>query len=782
MTRTKSSGSRLYGRLIPLLAVLALAACNDTAGDDGGDGGTGGSTGGTGGIGGTGGDGGSGGSTGGTGGGTSDLPLGATCSAGPECASGACVDDLCCADACAGTCMACNLPGHLGECWPVSDGDDPRDDCADDITSCLDGACDGSGACRAYADGLACVEDSCGSGMITHNTCDAGRCLTSYTACGGFACDTASTCRTDCTIDDHCKLYYTCDVDICLIGPIIDLRADVNRNGTIDMTDPSEDEQEDTWDADHGAIFLANIDDDEYACPTAGSDASLAACNDAMDDQINGPDDLLDLARLRTVPWAQAPDDASAILSMSGATTDVVRLFIDVGDGFVPLSMPSALSAAHRRAGLELAIEGRDVARDPAYWDGYVDLTLSVDAGTGPSGPLQDGADTVRLRVAPMIFRHHLDEGETLYATSFPEYESVAFRSGLESAMTAAGVPNPLVEFTTINDQWTQDLFETAYTSMPTPDGPHIIHVNVRSANFADNSLRYGGRVVFTDLRGPDVAGLIHYDPSHNDYWDTLNSFGNMETIPPFTHNGTSWPLGRVVRGGAPGTYPDTAFDLMVETQGVQPIVYIDTSWLLVAHIDETISYVRSAAGENDWLALISDPVAGWEMLSAEQSAGNGNAVMFDNLYWWQNWPAEVTIAETLTDPDLVNARDWATVEIDDQVIQLQNATGITAADIVWLPAIFWESYGALVAYMPGTANGISVGDRDYAAPITHGPEIDGADIFQTQLEGALGAHDINVHWIENWDLYHRLDGEIHCGSNTTRVIPDASLWWEAGL
>ena len=35
------------------------------------------------------------------------------------------------------------------------------------------------------------------------------------------------------------------------------------------------------------------------------------------------------------------------------------------------------------------------------------------------------------------------------------------------------------------------------------------------------------------------------------------------------------------------------------------------------------------------------------------------------------------------------------------------------------------------------------------------------------------------VDWIEDWDLYHRLSGEVHCGSNTKRALP-ASKWWES--
>ena len=55
---------------------------------------------------------------------------GTTCGAANECASGNCVDGVCCESACAGECETCNLPNTLGKCMPVPDGEDPQNECA----------------------------------------------------------------------------------------------------------------------------------------------------------------------------------------------------------------------------------------------------------------------------------------------------------------------------------------------------------------------------------------------------------------------------------------------------------------------------------------------------------------------------------------------------------------------------------------------------------------------------------------------------------------------------
>jgi protein-arginine deiminase len=39
----------------------------------------------------------------------------------------------------------------------------------------------------------------------------------------------------------------------------------------------------------------------------------------------------------------------------------------------------------------------------------------------------------------------------------------------------------------------------------------------------------------------------------------------------------------------------------------------------------------------------------------------------------------------------------------------------------------------------------------------------------------------VNV-YVDNWDLYHRLDGEVHCGTNPETSAPFSSVnWWETG-
>jgi len=560
-------------------------------------------------------------------------------------------------------------------------------------------------------------------------------------------------------------------------APIADLRADTNRDGEVTFDDAADDDGEDVWDAKHGAVFLANIDDDEEKCPTDEDDVDLPKCHDAADEIVNGAEDALDLARLKTRPWAKAPDGAVATLSWTAP--ERVRLFKVAGSSFTAIKSGAQLTLDELRAGAELAIEGLDIVRDPKVWDGYVDVTWTIEAGS------EKWTDKVRMRVAPLLTSHHLSPAEQTWVSNTGGTGNNAMRTDLKAATAAAGVPEP--KLITTSDQWTQDFFETGFMTMPAKGGTqHVIRVNIRSANESNpvsttNPLRRAGRVVFTGMRGKDVAGIQQYDPKRNGKFDTLNSFGNFETVPPYTLNGQSYPLGRVLRGNIPTYYPDQSFLLMIESQKVQPPIYIDTSWLLVGHVDETTSFVKAPTSvtPRGWVLLVNDATMAKTMLETASNAGNGAVPMFVGKYWTQS-SAQVTIDQVLADTDVMSASAEAATEVDGQIETLKKEIGLTDAEIIHIPYLHMSSRGASVAYQPGMVNGIYVSDTHFAAPDPHGPEIEGKDIFKQAMESKLEPLGITVHWVEDWDTYHRQLGEVHCGSNTTRKVPDAK-WWESG-
>jgi protein-arginine deiminase len=565
-------------------------------------------------------------------------------------------------------------------------------------------------------------------------------------------------------------------------SPLADLRADTNRDGEIDFTDATDDSGEDEWTSEHGAIFLANIDDDQVACPSSANvdDIDLPSCNDAADEEVNGADDALDLARMKTKPWPGATPDATASITFTAANR--VRIFKVAGNTFTPIPSGAKLSLDEIKSGVELAIEGKDIVRDRSVWDGFVDVTFTVNA--------QDkrATDKVRLRVSPVMTYHHALTAEQTWVARHTSTENsalnrgnAAMRSDLKAATVSAGVAPPNEILT--NDSWAQDFFEPGFMSMPAPNGKQrVIRVNFRSANERGNDwqnpLRQAGRFVF-QIRGKDVAAIQEFDPQRGGEDDTLNSFGNLETVPPYTHAGKSFPLGRVIRGSIPSFAPDRAFTRMLEAQQVQPPIYVDTSWLLVGHIDETLSFVK-ANSPRGWVALVNDATRARDMLVAQSNAGRGNVPLHVGKSWTSGASASATIDQVLEDTDVMAASAEAVVEVDAQVAKLKAETGLTNAEIVAIPFLHMKIDGYSIAYQPGMVNGIYIADDHFVAPAPHGPVIGGQDIFEGAMTSALAPYGVTVHFAEDWDTYHRNQGEVHCGSNTTRAIPSAK-WWESG-
>ena len=162
--------------------------------------------------------------------------IGKICSAANQCGSGFCVEGLCCDTACNGKCQACTAANKAsgtddGTCGDAKEGVDPHSDCADDgAPSCQrDGECNGSGACRFYANDTTCGLTSCSGNVKTGFLCNGtGACLPNASqSCGAFLC-VSGTCTTDCTTSDQCAKEAWCNAGVCV------LRADRGTGCTID--------------------------------------------------------------------------------------------------------------------------------------------------------------------------------------------------------------------------------------------------------------------------------------------------------------------------------------------------------------------------------------------------------------------------------------------------------------------------------------------------------------------------------------------------------------------
>jgi protein-arginine deiminase len=607
-----------------------------------------------------------------------------------------------------------------------------------------------------------------------------------------------------------------------------DLRADVDRDGRVDTEGRSDTAGEDAWTPQRGAVFLPNIDDDTKRCPTTGpggrplGDAKLAACKDAADTKVNGAADAADLARLRTVPVRDLPAGATGTVAVTGPGAKYTRLFVKrAAGGWSPVTARTQLTEAELRAGVELGIEGTDVVRDTRVWDGRAVVRLNVTAGGSST------SDSVTLRVAPLLTHHHLQDAQRVMVTRVRGTDAgsraqQAFVRKLADEVKRAGITDPLVTFTKYQDIWAQDFFEPGYVSMAGPGGrPHAMRVMVRSAQPG----RKAGRELFEKLRGQDM-GVVQVSGVRDTEEDTLNSMGNLETIPPYEHGGRSFPAGRIIMGHRKdsGSKPAAVMRRLLGAQGMQNPLLLDTSWLHVGHVDEFVQFLP-ADTPRGWRIGIADPDAGIRLLRDAQRAGHGGTRVF-SVPAAPGTPApKETIDQALADRKLLADNKLAAERIAANLELIKRETGITDAEIVRVPALYTRgsegpergdlmprlkrmgspvtppdsvrefgqqrilgkdgsTTGARApqttmtsAYIPGAVNGVLLGRDRYLAPKQWGPVIGGKDIFTAAVTAAYVRAGLRVSYIDDWNTYHLGMGEVHCGTNTLRDV--SAPWWK---
>lgn len=605
--------------------------------------------------------------------------------------------------------------------------------------------------------------------------------------------------------------------------PQVDLRADVNRDGRVDITGTTDTAGEDGWTLQRGAVFLPNIDDDTKRCATTGPggkplpDARLAACNDAADTVVNGSDDAADLARVRSVPMAHLPATATGSLSVVAGAKNT-RVFVKRAGGWVWVTARTRLSAAELRAGVEFGVEGTDVIRDSALWGGRTVIRLTVNAGG------KSTSDDITLRVAPLLTHHHLQNAQQLLVTRVKGKDDYArrqqaFVNGLAAEVKSAGIDKPLQTLTKYGDIWAQDFVEPGYVNMTGPGGrPQAMRVMLRSAQ-AD---RAAGRELFEKLRGNGVGVVQVSGVRDSEEW-TLNSMGNLETIPPYTHGGRSFPAGRIIMGERKdnGSKPARAMRTLLKSQGLQDPLLLDTSWLHVGHVDEFVQFLP-ADTPRGWRLGIADPELGLKLLRDAQPAGHGGTRMF-SVPGNKDMPApKETIDQALASKWLVADNTMAAKRIAANLAVLERETGVSDAEVVRVPALFTrgtdggeqgDSMPRLTrmgagnapdvvrefgqqkelarqgdrgraaaavmtsAYVPGAVNGILLGRNRYLAPRQWGPVIGGEDIFTSAVTAAYTQAGLKVSYLDDWHTYHLGMGEVHCGTNTLRDT--SAAWWK---
>ncbi|MCR9269329.1 MAG: protein-arginine deiminase domain-containing protein [Hyphomonadaceae bacterium] len=564
---------------------------------------------------------------------------------------------------------------------------------------------------------------------------------------------------------------------------VAEILADTNRDGVISSADRVSSPE--------AAIILPNIGDVDKRCPGAAdesqSDAALEACHDAQDDVARAPEYFAPL-RLSALPTVSAA--AIGTVRVNGAGADQIRIFLKQGEGWQFLDAATVLSSDTLRAGAELGVDARDIIRDRTVWDGRADIAFEVidDDRTATS--------SVPVQVAPVILHNHLETATTIFAPQSDTQVHEAFMQSLDAALDMAAPNLPLKRLNT-TDNWAQDFVEFGYLSMPAPDGAKTIRVAIRSPQ----PTRSAGRALF-DLKGPGF-GVVQ---TGGDDYHQADSFGNLETIPPYEHDGKAYPAGRVIYGDAgDGIAPHTDFTSFFDAQAVQDPILLDTSWLIIAHVDEFLQFLPADTARG-WTIAIKDVPTALALLHDAQANGHGETSAFSI----EGGPS-MSINELLADAAFLEDNERARRRVEMNLERLLAETGLTEAEVIRIPGLFeraeWDDVaprasvrekdqspppwldeegpgsevivygpGNLLAFYPAPVNGILLDADTYILPKQWGPVIGGVDILEAEIIKIYAEAGITAWPVDAWYSHHVSAGEIHCGTNVTRTIE--SEWW----
>ncbi|KAF1844977.1 uncharacterized protein K460DRAFT_365901 [Cucurbitaria berberidis CBS 394.84] len=595
------------------------------------------------------------------------------------------------------------------------------------------------------------------------------------------------------------------------------IRADTNRDGVVDINGNSDSAGRALWSATRGAIFLPNVGDKHMRCANTDrnnnplSNDEIAYCSDASGHLLLAPEYL---APLRTIPMTNISDNATAhVYATPRAAYERTRIFV-LEDAANPNATKSwrlvdqelFFNATQLRQGLILGIDGREFVKDADVWDGRVTVHFDVTDRISYTGTPRIGSDIVAMKIAPVLLHHPLQRVETLVSSNANETNLVQrdFVHQIEDARVAIGLENPLLLFNQSSDIWAQDFLEPAYASMPGPVGPIAIRIMLRSAQ----SARTGGRQVFEQLRGPGVGGFQPGSATGTGFgYDTINSYGNLETLPPHrSKRGVNYPAGRAVFGKHFDQLTSKPVRDLLYGNKVQTPLVLETGWLRVGHIDEFLQFIPY---DNDlgWTIAIADTRSAMKILQDAQLAGHGSQVAVSfNLSRVEelqgtvpkNPGLSININDLLANQTFAETNAYGQKYIDSNLDILLSEVPLNRSDIVFVPALFqdnsrggpfvnadglhvyWypvtEGEMNLGAFFPAAINGIIIGQQ-YLAPRPWGPVVDGVDVFARAVEEVYTRAGMNVTYIDDYLSHHSRGGEIHCGTNTLRQtdIP----WWE---
>uniref|UniRef100_A0A4W5MBA4 Peptidyl arginine deiminase, type II n=1 Tax=Hucho hucho TaxID=62062 RepID=A0A4W5MBA4_9TELE len=394
-------------------------------------------------------------------------------------------------------------------------------------------------------------------------------------------------------------------------------------------------------------------------------------------------------------------------------------------------------------------------------FEGLISISLSLlePSSQGfPETPIF--TDRVVFRVAPWIMTPNtLNPVEVFICSTSDNYQ---FLKGMKRLVENNGYKLKVChEYMNRGDRWMQDEIEFGYIDSPHQHFPVVLD-SPRDGQLQD--------FPYDVLLGPDFGYVTR--TAYNEEVSSLDSFGNLEVSPPVIVNGTIYPLGRIIIGVAfPTATKGRNMTKVVQdflwAQKVQEPIALFSDWLLVGHVDEFMTFVP-APDKKGFRLLLASPDAGYKLFRGLQKDGHGQAKMFDGRPSVRD--------EILSDDKLRAENNYVQSCIDWNRDVLKRELGLDDDDIIDLPILFHVMENRAVAYYPDMVNMIVLG-KNLGIPKPFGPKVDGRCALEAEMTSLMEGLGLSCTYIDDFASYHKLLGEVHCGSNVRRE-PFSFKWW----
>ena len=373
----------------------------------------------------------------------------------------------------------------------------------------------------------------------------------------------------------------------------------------------------------------------------------------------------------------------------------------------------------------------------------------------------------VEVISAPMVINHHLQPYEHVYAMSGTSFvNNQQFISGFEAALGSNFTSYDVRNYEW--DVWLQD--EVEFANVYSPES----RIDIVIDSIRDRGL---DPLPEDEWEGPDMPIYTWGEGQAN----SQDSFGNLEASPPVTVDGVEYPYGRIYYGIFNYFGENTITESLanqLDSQVVQEPFTLDITWLCVGHVDEFITFVPDASSEKGFKLLITDVDAGYDFLESLDS--NMSIPQYSDHGY-------TTVGQILNDSHLQGLNEDIQLDYLDPAWEaLQTELGLTEDDVIRIPMLFEEAPqcgGGTATLMPSTVNMVVATGADGASADLIMPDPyfrsnvsnQSGDVFIEHVNSLLPAGN-TPHWIDDWNDYHMMLGEVHCGSNTLRT-PIENSW-----